>query len=471
MPYSETTITALDALRRALVSNHFDGMHQALRGAAYFESPMIRPKDGRTYGAGLDRMSPTAQALLRTFYLGEAAEAEEIAALIGEEALAALVSLGLVAREANRVSFEAFRLVPYQGQFFWVNRFLGGEKRDDFAVYLGPDSYALAQRIPACPGKSVLDVCSGSGVQAITAAARMGVETVVGLELLPEAIRVAEINAALNGVAARVQFRRSDLFAALAPGETFDLILCNPPFVPCPPDLALPEYSGSGPTGTDFMARFLTELPRVLARPGRVRLVFDGYGDQAGTGVDELVRRFLKENPEFGAALYLPCRTLVTDSFLARLGLTILMYSGLGDAEMQRVGESVYRHFLRLGFTHTYPNALLELDSDVAPPRRGRLEVIRAFSAWHPGSVPEWCYRPDVAQRFELHLADGAVVPVLQSDAPFLRSINGQTTVESLLRSITADGRADIDVLEHLVSLCAQLEEHGAMRHAAAGVS
>jgi len=59
------------------------------------------------------------------------------------------------------------------------------------------------------PGDSVIDLGTGSGILAI-AAARLGAGRVVGVDLDPEALPVAEQNAARNGVADTVKFLQGD---------------------------------------------------------------------------------------------------------------------------------------------------------------------------------------------------------------------------------------------------------------------
>lgn len=65
------------------------------------------------------------------------------------------------------------------------------------------------------PGDSVIDLGTGSGILAI-AAARLGASRVVGVELDPEALPVAEQNAVRNGVERTVRFLEGDA-ATLTP--------------------------------------------------------------------------------------------------------------------------------------------------------------------------------------------------------------------------------------------------------------
>ncbi len=71
----------------------------------------------------------------------------------------------------------------------------------------------------------VVDAGCGSGILALSAVL-LGFRDVAAFDNDPEAVRVSEENAALNGLAGRVRFREADLTSGLA-GEKADLLLAN----------------------------------------------------------------------------------------------------------------------------------------------------------------------------------------------------------------------------------------------------
>src|SRR5688572_17749631 len=87
------------------------------------------------------------------------------------------------------------------------------------------DSWMLAEALrgwmPA--GARVLDLCTGSGVLALTAA-QHGAEAVTAVDVSRRAVLTVRCNAVLNGV--RVRAVRGDLFDAVG-DERFDLIASN----------------------------------------------------------------------------------------------------------------------------------------------------------------------------------------------------------------------------------------------------
>jgi len=115
--------------------------------------------------------------------------------------------------------------------------------------------------------KHVLDLCTGNGSLAVLAALAWPEVQVTGADISHDALAVAAINVERHGLQDRVQLVHSDGLAAL-PGS-FDLILCNPPYV-CQASMdALPaEYRAEpelalagGMDGMDFVRQLFKDAP------------------------------------------------------------------------------------------------------------------------------------------------------------------------------------------------------------------
>lgn len=105
------------------------------------------------------------------------------------------------------------------------------------------DSVLLAAAVPAGAGDSVLDVGSGAGAAALCLAVRVEGCRVAGLEVQPALVRLANDNAALNGLKDRVAVMVGDLLRPpprLAPGA-FDHVMANPPHLDPARGTASPE--------------------------------------------------------------------------------------------------------------------------------------------------------------------------------------------------------------------------------------
>jgi release factor glutamine methyltransferase len=143
-------------------------------------------------------------------------------------------------------------------------------------------------------GERVLDMGTGSGVNAILAA-RAGAE-VVGVDINPAAVEAARANAERNGVAA--EFAVSDVFSTVE-GD-FDLVVIDPPFRWfAPRDMTEAAVADEGYAG---LGRFFAGVRERLRPGGRVLLFFGTSGDQdhvlglatgAGLGVETMSTREL----------------------------------------------------------------------------------------------------------------------------------------------------------------------------------
>lgn len=132
----------------------------------------------------------------------------------------------------------------------------------------------------APPGiRSILDLCTGSGAIAISAAHSYPCAHVDAVDISDEALTVAARNVRLHGLGARVRLLKSDLFAAL-PGRRYDLILSNPPYVADQDMDDLPrEYRreprlalAAGPDGLDLVLPILYQSREHLTARGRLVL-------------------------------------------------------------------------------------------------------------------------------------------------------------------------------------------------------
>jgi ribosomal protein L11 methyltransferase len=113
------------------------------------------------------------------------------------------------------------------------------------------------------PGAArILDVGFGSGILALAAAALNQAATVVGVDNDPDTLSVAEANAALNGLAGRIDFSDRTLSLLRPP---FDLIAANLTLAPLL-ELAPLLTSLAGPGGGLILSGLLDSQTREAAR-------------------------------------------------------------------------------------------------------------------------------------------------------------------------------------------------------------
>jgi ribosomal protein L3 glutamine methyltransferase len=121
----------------------------------------------------------------------------------------------------------------------------------------------------------VLDMCTGSGCLAIIAAEAFPEAAVDALDLSPDALAVARLNVEEYGLEKRIRLIESDAFSAI-PGERYELIVANPPYVDAESMAGLPdEYRREprlalegGKDGLDFVRLLLAQAARHLKPDG-----------------------------------------------------------------------------------------------------------------------------------------------------------------------------------------------------------
>ena len=97
---------------------------------------------------------------------------------------------------------------------------------------LGEDTLALGRFATVRRGWRVCDLGCGSGLLGLLLLQRQPELRVTGIDLLPEAVRLARRAAAENGLTDRLTVLLGDLRAPLLPAGGFDLAVCNPPYYP-----------------------------------------------------------------------------------------------------------------------------------------------------------------------------------------------------------------------------------------------
>ena len=135
--------------------------------------------------------------------------------------------------------------------------------------------------------RRALDLCTGSGCIGIAMAAHNSEWEVDLVDISDDALALASENSQFQHVENRVRAIKSDLFKGLK-GQTYDLIVSNPPYVTLQEYAALPpEYDHepelglkAGADGLDFALRILADAPAHL-NDGGVLIVEVGESEHA----------------------------------------------------------------------------------------------------------------------------------------------------------------------------------------------
>ena len=140
------------------------------------------------------------------------------------------------------------------------------------AVYMpGEDSYLLQKYVEILVSGAVLDMGTGSGIQAVSAAMKKEVIHVLAVDINPVALITAEKRAAEYHVLDKMEFRLSDLFSSI--DGCFDWILFNTPYLPSEGKADEASWAG-GESGGEIIKRFLVEASDHLSENGSILMIY-----------------------------------------------------------------------------------------------------------------------------------------------------------------------------------------------------
>ncbi|GAA2000221.1 methyltransferase [Catenulispora subtropica] len=135
--------------------------------------------------------------------------------------------------------------------------------------------------LPYPAGGSFLEIGSGAGVTAVTAALS-GCAHVTAVDIAVAAVANTEVNAQRHGVAGRVRVLKGDLFDEIGPDERFDLIYWNSNVIDAPAEFEYLDELQWAFFDRDYAAhrRYLSQGPELLAPGGRMFLGFNTLGNR-----------------------------------------------------------------------------------------------------------------------------------------------------------------------------------------------
>ncbi|MCW1921862.1 methyltransferase [Luteolibacter arcticus] len=250
------------------------GFHRTALQALGMPEHWLRSSVRRAAMLGRAQAGSPIHTLIRLFTLGDDVEPEAVLFALGDAA-PGLLEIGFLEASGGRVRSH-YQICPIGDR--WVGcdfHQRQGEDVDDYVMGVGPSSILLASLAPQVKGR-VLELACGIGWLAGALSSR-GME-VVATDLNARALELGRFSARLGGFDG-IDFRQGDGLSTVA-GETFDLIVANPPYVQSPGGSMTYKEA---PTGDPVCARLLREIPNHLA-PGGIAVVLINW---THTGEDD----------------------------------------------------------------------------------------------------------------------------------------------------------------------------------------
>ena len=144
------------------------------------------------------------------------------------------------------------------------------------------DSALLAEAVQEHSHGEILDMGTGSGIQALVASKKA--QHVTAVDIKKETIETAKKNAYKKRVK-NISFIQSDLFENVK--GKFDLIIFNSPYLPSEDKIKGSEQWNGGKTGREVIKKFSEHLSDYLKENGKILLLISSL-----TGLEETKKIF-----------------------------------------------------------------------------------------------------------------------------------------------------------------------------------
>ncbi len=250
--------------------------------------------------------------LIRLFCIEASCDTADLARAVAPMSVTEWVDAGLVAVD-GATARACLKILPYHDLLVgfdpaWT---LLTQQARGYVMGIGSSTLTLANLTIRNRISSTLDLGTGCGFHALLASSHS--VRVTGVDINPRAVSIASLNGLLNGLT-NVSFAGGDLFDPVS-GQTFDLIVSNPPFVISPEQTYI--YRDSGMEADGITRKIVRAAPAYLNTGGFCQILCNwaetrdrDWKDRlkewfAGTGCDAWVMRTEVRDPATYAATWI----------------------------------------------------------------------------------------------------------------------------------------------------------------------
>jgi len=284
-------------------------------------------------------LSIELQSIVKLFYCGESVE--NVFDVIRDSSLVSdLIKEQYIIRIDNGFSFNNHRIIPYMGLYIMIDcrrNVICGDY-----VWFGEDSVFLSNILPCKKDARVLDLCTGSGIQALILGNR-GMK-VTALEINDKAVKIAKENVILNDLEENVKILKSDLFSALDNEDKYDLIVGNPPFLPMISNNNDKYYfADGGSDGLRIIRSIVDQADVHLTVNGKMILIGGGFGDDSAPFYSSEIKKISIKNKWHTAFYILGENNAAAE--LERLGKSLPGLEGSTEKMKGHLSENVKKYY------------------------------------------------------------------------------------------------------------------------------
>lgn len=413
----------------------------------YYLNPL---PDYKYVKQNLLKVSPKLRSIIAFFLLGEPIDKSVLDNELGRDLISYLYETEIINRDENSYWLNNFCLTSYCNCYVLVSNvyyYPTCQSREQ-KPYIGMDSYWLSRVIVNRLSGKVLDLCTGSGIQAILAAKTA--EEVVAVDIDLESTRIAKFNVCLNGLSRKIKVLNGDLYTVLN-GEKFDYIISNPPFIPIPQNIDFHVCGDGGEDGMAIIRRIIGGYRDHLTPNGEAIMI----GQCVGTYDHALIKDVVEEeNQHKGYTLFLQKRLMLEIQATGFANLAKL-YNGKDVSSEEWL--KIYR---KMGMTHLHSFTLF------TTMKEGKSVVVQIDDTWSNEMIPVASFSSikEISKNFSVMNKRKQAIVVDEEVAVFLNMIDGKTKLAELLEKMPIKYRLKyghdnvLNMQNKYASLCSQFE-------------
>lgn len=345
----------ISLIRSFLDKVRFHTVFKMLKYEDYYFNPSIFP----IHIKRMEGLPERLKLLFKLIVLSENVSLSEFCSFFGEGIVQCLVSCNLFSIRGNELISKGYSIISCFDLYLLSEskNILPAFKINDsnlVNIYLGNDSYRLGNAIISHkPFGQVLDLCSGSGIQALISLKSSEKATVV--EINEKAIPAIRFNSILNGLDERIHIINSSLYNGIGSENKYDVIIANPPFFAIPHGVKFPLCGDGGYDGMDIVRKILGGFENRLNNQGSFLMVLEAIGDEKSPFIIDEIRQQVKgKGYETMIFYHYICpKDALVDYF------SFLMELVNHELNKQEIAEIMKKHYTKLGVQYSYSTTVV----------------------------------------------------------------------------------------------------------------
>lgn len=406
--------------------------------------------------ANLKSFEKKIVVLFQMLLLGYKYSYENIVGIIEKGFIDALLEVDFFVQDNGKL-WSNYSIVSYLGFYFVVSTLpdYPSTNSKEQEVYIGLDTYRLTSLLPKNKINSHLDLCTGSGIQAILEAPF--VENCTAVDINCNVAPIAKFNIFLNNVEDKVKIVVSNVYSNLDEHMKYDLITANPPFIPIPSELPFALAGDGGADGLTIIEKVVKGFDSYLNIGGNALIAGEALGNETAPLLYERIKKWLPDKYD--------CKLILQSRIAKRhyIENIISVYYKLYGNEISKEAlvakwESLFRQYN----ANSYFVFVLKVNKKNKG--KSRFQLIQNYNRWNGEVKPQ--LSPGIT--VEINGSPGALVKCENKPlgtipcavAECLKKFNGEKTIDEIIKSYKYSTWRYGEIRQALEKVCLLLDQY-----------